>query len=64
MRSPSIHYVEDVRKMNLNNSTHALIDGQWFLARPLGFCNIWERIRVSWLVFTGRADALIWPGGQ
>lgn len=23
-----------------------------------------NRLRATWLVFTGKADALIWPGGQ
>lgn len=36
----------------------------WVPARPMGYPNIASRIRAAWLVFTGRADALIWPGGQ
>jgi hypothetical protein len=39
-----------------------LPDGRWVPARPLPFYSIWERWRVTWLVFTGKADALIWPG--
>lgn len=34
-------------------------------ARPLGTCyTLSKRIRAAWLVFTGRADAVIWPGDQ
>ena len=29
-------------------------------ARPLGASFHW--LRATWLVFTGRADALVWPG--
>lgn len=36
----------------------------WVPARPLGFASIWYRIEATWLVWTGRADALVWPAGQ
>lgn len=39
-------------------------DKTWGPARPLGYSSIFKRIRAAWLVFTGRADALKWPGGQ
>lgn len=35
--------------------------GQWGPARPLGFASFKYRIRAAWLVFTGKADAIIWP---
>lgn len=38
------------------------INGRWVPARPMGFSSIWYRIKATWLVWTGRADALIWPG--
>lgn len=37
------------------------IDGRRQHARPEGFSSIRYRLRATWLVFTGRADALIWP---
>lgn len=36
------------------------IEGRWVPARPEGFASPWYRLRATWLVFTGRADALIW----
>lgn len=30
-------------------------------ARPLGFCSLSNRIKSAWLVFTGKADAVLWP---
>lgn len=39
-----------------------LPDGRWVPARPIGFQSIWERFRATWLVWSGQADALIWPG--
>lgn len=36
----------------------------WVPARPLPGYFWRERFRATWLVWTGRADALIWPGDQ
>lgn len=33
-------------------------------ARPEGFASLPSRVKVAWLVFTGRADALLWPGQE
>jgi hypothetical protein len=38
--------------------------GVWIPARPLGFYSIHSRLKLAWMVFTGKADALLWPGGQ
>jgi hypothetical protein len=37
---------------------------KWHHARPLGYQSLWSRIYCAWLVFTGKADAVIWPGNQ
>ena len=34
----------------------------WVPARHLGYPSLWRRFALAWLVFTGRADALHWPG--
>lgn len=40
-------------------------DGKvWYPARPTGFWSWSYRLKAAWLVWTGRADALIWPAGQ
>jgi hypothetical protein len=44
--------------------TAGLPDGRWVPARPIGFQSLRYRVRATWLVWTGRADALIWPGQQ
>lgn len=36
--------------------------GDYAPARPMGFYSLGSRIRLAWAVFTGRADALFWPG--
>jgi hypothetical protein len=33
----------------------------WFPARPMELSSIGHRLRATWLVFTGRADAVEWP---
>lgn len=58
---PSIHCVTDVIK-NAKHCEAGLPDGRWVPARPLGYMSFGQRIKAAWLVFTGRADALTWPG--
>jgi hypothetical protein len=36
----------------------------WVPARPIPYYGGFRRFRAAWLVFTGKADALVWPGGQ
>lgn len=36
---------------------------EWVPARPMkNLDTLPERLRLAWAVFTGRADALFWPG--
>lgn len=37
---------------------------RWIPARPLPYGGFRNRFRAAWLVFTGRADALIWEAGD
>lgn len=40
-------------------------DGKnYYPGRPIGLDTVGNRIRCAWMVFTGRADAVIWPEGQ
>jgi hypothetical protein len=39
-----------------------LPDGRYVPARSLPFYGNFGRFRAAWLVFTGQADALTWPG--
>lgn len=42
--------------------TVGLPDGRWVPARSCVYSSVLMRIKATWLVWTGRADALIWPG--
>lgn len=46
------------------NGSQAEIEGRWVPARPLGFYGVTHRFRAAWMVFTGKADAVVWPGNQ
>ncbi len=43
-------------------------DGNYMPARPLNgtraYASLWSRLRDAWAVFTCRAEAFTWPGGQ
>jgi hypothetical protein len=39
-----------------------LPDGRWVPCRGLGWQSWHIRWQAAWLVFTGRADALLWDG--
>lgn len=46
------------------NEASVNVGGYWMPARPMGYASFRYRCKAAWLVFTGRADALKWPGGQ
>lgn len=62
MRDTLIHHLSDI--LVSASKTRAEINGEWVPARPLGFSSFSYRCKAAWLVFTGKADALIWPEGQ
>jgi len=61
-RGPSIINAYDLAAGKFNNAQAGLSDGRYVPARPLA--PSWDWLRATWLVFTGRADALIWPGQE
>jgi len=61
MKSPSIINLTYEWQHSLTDVT-TCVNGKWVPARPLGYPSLRYRIRAAWLVLTGRADALIWPG--
>ncbi len=60
MKTPGIIYADHIA--NKNWPTAGLPDGRWVAARPEPFYAIGRRWRAAWLVFTGRADAIVWSG--
>jgi hypothetical protein len=37
---------------------------KWVIARPEGRHGFISRTKKAWMVFTGRADIVVWPGDQ
>ena len=62
MKDPSIHHLGDI--LRCVSTCSAEINGKWVPARPLGFSSWLYRCKAAWIVFTGKADALVWPEGQ
>jgi hypothetical protein len=61
MKYPNIcNVVEVVNSAKTNQA--GLPDGRWVPARSHGYPTLRYRLRATWLVFTGQADALVWPG--
>lgn len=63
MRKPDIRCVTSVVR-DANETQCGLPDGRWVPARSLTYSqlNPFGRFKAAWLVFTGRADAVTYPG--
>ena len=61
MKYPNIITAASVIK-GASEVSCGLPDGRYVPARSLGFQSWSSRWKATWLVFTGRADALIWEG--
>lgn len=63
MFTPGIWKLNDLFKSCNEVSTSR--DGKtWVPARPQIASGIPARFKAAWLVFTGKADAVVWPEGQ
>jgi len=59
---PSIFNANDIKKWDVSTKI-SYDDGweSWVPARPINpYLNIWKRLKISYLVFIGRYDALDW----
>ena len=61
MRQPGICYMSREWLKMTDSCETQLPNGRYVPARPEPFYSLTQRWRAAWLVFTGRADALIWP---
>lgn len=60
--APTLYTLGSLARTTNSGTQTVLPDGRWVPARPLGFYSLYNRARCAWLVFTGRADAVTWPG--
>lgn len=61
MKYPGIRHADQMIA-SAGQEKAGLKDGRWVEARPLGYSSFRHRCYCAWLVFTGRADALIYEG--
>jgi hypothetical protein len=65
MKYPNIWKLHDLGGHLMRGDTVRVVPGgSWAHARPLGYPSISQRIKAAWLVFCGKADAVVWEGGQ
>lgn len=65
-RHPSIHNAYHmIEYPDLYKQVQMSSDGKHYVpARREGYASWRQRWRCAWMVFTGRADALVWPGQE
>lgn len=64
MKYPKVYDLKNLIMLSMDPDVQANINGKWVPARPLGYPSFTQRVRAAWLVFTGKADAVKWPGDQ
>lgn len=65
MKPVNILYMSDQFLSNCRNTLARAPDAYAYVpARPMGWSSLPVRLRAVWLVFTGRADALVWEQRQ
>ena len=63
--APSLYTLDAIVKIASDPeelSEHS--SGEWVPARYMGMYGLRNRVKLAIIVFTGKADAVIWPGGQ
>ena len=63
MRTPIVFSADQIKAWDVQRKGR---NGLWALARPLSWpgINLRKRLSAVWMVFTGRADVLIWLGDK
>jgi hypothetical protein len=59
-RAPNIWTLKNLLR-HCSDGLQVCVDKVWVPARVCGYYSLRNRLRCAWLVFTGRADVLIWP---
>lgn len=62
--TPNLLSAYKIAEGRYNSTTTGLADGTYRIARPCGCAGFLQRLTWAWRVFTGRYDALIWPGQE
>lgn len=57
MKQPGVFHIDHLADYEENKR---LDSGRWCKARPVSDKGFRKRLRATWLVFTGKADAVTW----
>jgi hypothetical protein len=61
---PKIVTFDELVNSNVSTKCYTPDGERWLPARCLHYCSFYDKIKLAWMVFTGRADAFIWPEDQ
>ena len=64
MKVPTVWKLRDLVRLAKASTDTPSEHWLWMPKRPEFAYPKWHRLRCAYLVFTGKADAVIWPGGQ
>lgn len=67
MNCPSIIQIDSLERdlkenCDMSSAQHPTKGEVWVPARTIGYYSLRNRLKATWLVFTGEADALLWRG--
>ena len=59
MRTPSVYSADQIKCWNVQSAGK---NGLWTQSRPMSWpgINLQKRLSAAWMVFTGKADVLVW----
>jgi hypothetical protein len=64
MKAPSKYTLYEAYRLAREANPAAQVNQRWVPARPEGYSSWVSRLKLAWMVFTGKGDVLIWPEGQ
>ena len=61
IKAPGMYTLHQITDMcTLPKAQTLLKNGKWYPSRPLVLCSLRQRFERAWMVFTGRADVVVW----
>lgn len=59
MRTPNVYSADEIKNWEVQSAGK---NGLWTQARPMSWpgINLQKRLSAAWMVFTGKADVLVW----
>lgn len=61
MKQPySLWTIKEMQKYLSNPPVTEIRKGFWWPVKPLRYISKWNDLKLAWLVFTGKAEAITW----